>query len=125
MAPDGYTDPVSDTSRSIVPFNLSVQEGEDVHRVIVAGELDAATGPRLRTALSDLAGRSSANGGHDVLVDLTDVRFMDSTGLGVIVKSAGQMRRSERSLRVTGAQERVRQVFETAGMTSLLADPAD
>ena len=125
MTEDGYKDAVSDTSRSVVPFNLSVQEGEEVHRVIVAGELDAATGPRLRTALSDLAGRSSANGGHDVLVDLTGVRFMDSTGLGVIVKSAGQMRRSERSLRVVGAQDRVRHVFETAGMISLLADSPD
>jgi anti-sigma B factor antagonist len=105
-----------------VPFNLQVVEGDEAHRVIVSGELDAATGPKLRSVLSDLAGRATANGGRNLIVDLTAVRFMDSTGLGVIVKSAGQLRRSERQLRVTGADERVRAVFETAGMSSLLGD---
>ena len=122
MTGDGYTKQVSDTSHSVVPFNLRVEEGEQAHRVIVAGELDAATGPRLRSVLSELAGRATGNGGRNIVVDLTEVRFMDSTGLGVIVKSAGQLRRSERQLRVKGADERVRAVFETAGMTSLLAD---
>ena len=111
-----------DTDHTVVPFSLHVEEGEQAHRVIVAGELDAATGPRLRSVLSELAGRATANGGRNIVVDLSGVRFMDSTGLGVIVKSAGQLRRSERQLRVTGADERVRNVFETAGMNSLLAD---
>ena len=122
MSGDGYTEPVSDTSHPVVPFNLHVEEGEEAHRVIVSGELDAATGPRLRSVLSELAGRATANGGRNVIVDVSGVRFMDSTGLGVIVKSAGQLRRSERQLRVTGADERVRGVFETAGMGSLLGD---
>ena len=122
MSGHGYREPVPDTSHSVVPFNLHVEEGDGAHRVIVSGELDAATGPKLRSLLSDLAGRATANGGRNLIVDVTAVRFMDSTGLGVIVKSAGQLRRSERQLRVTGADERVRAVFETAGMTSLLGD---
>ena len=124
MSGDGYTEPVSDTSHPVVPFNLHVEEGEEAHRVIVSGELDAATGPRLRSVLSELAGRATANGGRNLVIDVSAVRFMDSTGLGVIVKSAGQLRRSERQLRVSGADERVRAVFETAGMTSLLGDDA-
>ena len=122
VAKDGYTKPMPDTDHTVVPFNLHVEEGEEAHRVIVSGELDAATGPRLRSVLSELAGRATANGGRNIVVDVTGVRFMDSTGLGVIVKSAGQLRRSERRLQVTGADERVRGVFETAGMTSLLGD---
>jgi anti-sigma B factor antagonist len=55
--------------------------------VVVRGEVDLYTSPTLRAAIE----RSLDRGARRVLVDLRDVGFMDSSGLGVLV---GGLRRS-------------------------------
>jgi anti-anti-sigma factor len=49
--------------------------------VRVAGEIDVATSPRLRDALLD----SIRHNGATVLLDMSGVTFMDSTGIGVLI----------------------------------------
>jgi anti-sigma B factor antagonist len=45
------------------------------------GSLDLATAPSVRAALIEAAER----GRHDIIVDLTKVEFLDSTGLGALI----------------------------------------
>jgi anti-sigma B factor antagonist len=45
------------------------------------GSLDIATAPTVRAALSERAEK----GNHDLIVDLTQLEFLDSTGLGVLI----------------------------------------
>jgi anti-sigma B factor antagonist len=59
-------------------FFLQGLDGSTI--VIAAGEIDMATAPALRTALIDAAGVSSK-----VVVDLSAVTFLDSTGLSVLM----------------------------------------
>lgn len=55
---------------------------EHDHTVLaVAGELDVYTAPALRTEIGDRI----ASGQNRLVVDLTDVEFVDSTGLGILV----------------------------------------
>jgi anti-anti-sigma factor len=54
-------------------------------RVLVRGELDLAAVPRLRQVLADLR-----HDGRSTIIDVTDVRFMDSSGLRVLVEAGAQ-----------------------------------
>ena len=45
------------------------------------GSLDLATSPTVRAALLEAAGE----GKHEIIVDLTHVEFIDSTGLGALI----------------------------------------
>lgn len=45
------------------------------------GSLDLATAPSLRAALVEAANE----GKHDIIVDLTELEFLDSTGLGALI----------------------------------------
>ncbi|MDE2482389.1 MAG: STAS domain-containing protein [bacterium] len=45
------------------------------------GSLDIATAPSVRAALVEAAGAGS----HDIIVDLTKLEFLDSTGLGALI----------------------------------------
>jgi anti-sigma B factor antagonist len=45
------------------------------------GSLDLATAPTVRAALTEAADA----GPHDLIVDLTQLEFLDSTGLGVLI----------------------------------------
>ena len=48
------------------------------------GSLDIATAPSMRAALIEAA----EEGKHDIVVDLRQVEFLDSTGLGALVAAA-------------------------------------
>src|SRR3712207_9166682 len=60
----------------------------DVVVVQVAGEIDVYTAASLREKLADLIDADHT----DVVVDLTGVTFMDSTGLGVLVGALKKVR---------------------------------
>lgn len=64
-----------------VDLGLDVTERHGAVVVRVRGEVDVSTAPRLRQELVELAGQ----GRQLVVVDLDDVDFLDSTGLGVLV----------------------------------------
>src|SRR5688572_19040829 len=62
-------------------LQIEVERNDDVATVIVAGELDLASVPQLRSCLTDLIGRGELR----LVVDLGGVTFCDSTALGVFV----------------------------------------
>jgi len=101
------------------PVNLSVStEDVDGHRVVsVRGEVDVYSAPTLRKCLQE----SMDDQHHDLIVDLTDIAFIDSTGLGVLV--AGQNRAGELGgkLSVVCAQERVLKLFRITGLDEVFA----
>ena len=91
--------------------------------VIASGEIDLATSPRLREALLDPAARAPS-----VVLDLREVTFIDSSGLGVIV---GQQKRaqehSERFAVAVGGAAAVQRILELSGLVKVLdviVDPA-
>jgi anti-sigma B factor antagonist len=65
--------------------------------VTVHGELDVATGPRLRTALGEALDRPDPGA---VIVDLTGVTFLGSTGIAVLVDADWQAKQRNATLRV-------------------------
>ena len=83
--------------------------------VAVAGEVDYATGPQLADHLLDLAD-------HDVVVDLSAVTFLDSSGLAALVRGNEAISRTGHRLRTFGEQDNVLRVLEIAGLASLFHD---
>ena len=82
----------------------------------LAGELDAAGAHDLHSALSERVGR----GEGDVVVDLSELGFVDSIGLGALVKAAGQLERQERRLQLVGVHGAVRRAIEMMGLAERL-----
>jgi len=72
--------------------------------VEVAGELDMMTSPQLRDALQRLLD----DGTRNVVIDLAEVRFMDSTTLGVLVVTFRALRDRGGRLCLAAAQRSVR-----------------
>lgn len=78
----------------------------------LAGEVDVYSAPKLRDAIAE----SISVGRHDVVVDLTEVAFLDSTGLGVLVGGLKRVRGVGGSLVLVGPRERVVKVFNMTGL---------
>ena len=90
------------------------QDGRAV--VAVSGEVDVYTAPTLREHLN---GRI-ADGATHLVVDLNDVGFMDSTGLGVLVGGLKRLRQADGNLQVVCHSEPVLKIFKVTGLMDVL-----
>ena len=93
----------------------SVVDGS-VTTLAVSGEVDIETSPGLRSGIE----KSLAPDRH-LIVDLTQVHFMDSTGLGVLVGGLNRARQVGASLSVVCVNTRVLKLFEMTGLLQTFA----
>jgi anti-sigma B factor antagonist len=98
-----------------VDLSLSTRSEGDRVVVEVGGEIDVYTAPRLREQLIDLV----SGGSYDIVVDMTKVEFLDSTGLGVLVGGLKRVRAHDGSLRLVCTQERILKIFRITGLTKV------
>lgn len=83
--------------------------------VDVMGEVDVYTAPALREKVSSLI-----DAGHiDLVVNLTEVRFMDSTGLGLLVGVLKRLRGLDGRLQLVIDSERLLKVFRITALTQV------
>ena len=86
---------------------------EGVRTVVsVAGEIDVYTAPSLRERLAEL----DAQGISDIVVDMSAVEFLDSTGLGVLVGGLKRARLRGGSLRLVSDQEKILKILRITGL---------
>ncbi len=95
-------------------FGVEVANSNGRAIVFVRGEIDMSAGPEIRDALS-----TAQQGSPDVIVDVSDVTFMDSTGINALLRAHRQVSPGG-SLWVVGATSAVRRVFDITGVSELL-----
>lgn len=101
--------------RTAPPFRLTVSEAADRAIVSLDGELDLATAPQLREQLVTLAEKD----GGDVVVDLTRLAFIDSTGLSVLVMALNRSRAAGGSIVLRNPSDSVMRILEITGLISV------
>lgn len=94
---------------------LDVTDRDGWSVVEAGGEIDVATAPRLREQLLTLVN----DGHHNIVVDLEDVEFIDSTGLGVLIGALKRVRSHEGDLRLVATENRILKIFEITGLTQV------
>ena len=90
-----------------------VEQQSSRHRLAVAGEIDIATAPALRTFLHTHLGEVPP--GSDVLVDLSRVYLLAAAGLRVLLEAAAAARRREVGLRLYPLSPAVASVLDLTG----------
>jgi len=98
------------------PLQIDRVEARDGVLLYLRGELDVASVGKLRSFLGALAGRRA------LVVDLSGLEFMDSTGLAVLLEAHARHDRDGGGLRVRAAAGRVRALLERTGTMRVL-DP--
>jgi anti-anti-sigma factor len=83
------------------------------HLIVASGEIDIAATPRLSTVLAVAAARP----GGRLVLDLSEVSFIDSTALGTILKATAQLDESGTLLAVVVPEGPVRRLLEMTNLT--------
>jgi anti-sigma B factor antagonist len=84
--------------------------------VTAAGEIDMETAPDLEKALIDAASK----GGQRVIVDLSAVRFIDSSGLGALVGGHTRLVQSGGDLQIVVTRPLTLRLFEVTALDQVL-----
>lgn len=99
-------------------LGIETERSRSVLRICLRGELDMLTAPLLAEVLE----RDRGSGGRHLVVDMTELQFMDRAGLAALLEGAGQATASRPVLSITGCPPSVRRVLELTGHEDLIND---
>jgi anti-sigma B factor antagonist len=72
------------------------------------------SGPLILTTLAEFQPKVMADQSHNLILDFTDVPYVDSAGIGALVRLYVRHQRDENGLSLVGVNDRVRTVLEIA-----------
>jgi len=97
-------------------IDIRVNENGDHAEVILGGEIDAYTAPKLKESIFPLSEKKNIQ----LLVDLSNVTYMDSTGLGIFVGMFKNVRANNGSFELVGLSDRLKRLFEITGLADIM-----
>lgn len=105
----------------MVPVEIEVEKGTTYTLVRVSGELELATSPQLQEALASLDAED-----WPIVLDLSEVTFLDSSALRVLVQTRLRLDNRE-ELRLVVPRPPLRRIFEISGLADdfLLCEQLD
>ena len=98
------------------PFRIDVEPERESVRVAPIGELDIATVEKLRAEVE----RLRAAGFTDLVLDLRAVRFLDSTGLRLVLELDQAAREASQELLLIRGSAVVQRIFEVTQVSDRL-----
>ena len=99
-------------------MNIQVvfKNDNDIVVGFISGEIDAFTAPMLREKLSAVELKK----GLQAELNLSDVSYMDSTGLGVIVAFFKNVNANNGHVKLTGLSPRLKRLFDITGLGEIM-----
>ncbi|TDB38710.1 MAG: anti-sigma factor antagonist [Actinobacteria bacterium] len=105
-------------------LDISTERDGTTCRIAVNGEVDVYTSPLLKTYLVDAVD----DGCIDLVVDLENVGFIDSSGLGVLVSGLRRVKEHSGSMRIICTKEGILKIFRITGLDKvfpIFSSPAE
>jgi anti-sigma B factor antagonist len=103
---------------ALTDFGLNDEPvGDHMHVVMPSGEIDALSAPALG---SRLLGLVADEGKTELVVDLSKVTFMDSTGIGVLLNALRSLASRGGRMVLVCPSERILRPFQVTGLVSRL-----
>ncbi len=96
-------------------FTSFLQDGKLT--IALSGEIDHH---RARDYIDKIAAKIEAYTPEECILDFSDVTFVDSSGIAVVINSMRRMAQIEGTLSMTGIGEQPMRVFRTSGIDKLV-----
>lgn len=97
-------------------IQVILKEDKNIVKGFISGEIDAFTAPILREKLSEI----DLQEGLQAEINMADVSYMDSTGLGVIVAFFKNLNAINGHLKITGLSARLKRLFDITGLGEIM-----
>lgn len=100
-------------------MNLKINQTEKEDNIIyltLSGEVDVYTASNLKETLIPLTEIK----GKELIVDLSNVQYIDSTGLGIFIGALKSTHNFGSSIKLVGLTDRVRRLFKITGLDEVI-----
>jgi anti-sigma B factor antagonist len=111
------SDELCSVRNTTVELSLDTRQHNGRTIIEVGGEIDVYTAPKLRDRISELV----ADGNYHLVIDMENVDFLDSTGLGVLVGGLKKLRAHDGSMQLICTQERLLKIFRITQLAKVFA----
>jgi len=96
---------------------LEFENNKEKLIVHMKGELDHHSAEEVRNIIDDRLDRSSI---IKLIMDFSEVSFMDSSGIGVVIGRYKKLSSKQGSICITNVSDTVKRVFELSGMFKII-----
>ena len=86
--------------------------------ILLSGELDEYTASSVRKNLDTLL--DTQKGFVQIVIDLSELTFMDSTGVGVLIGRYKKMRESNKPIFITNPSRNAERIFKMSGLYDIM-----
>jgi len=95
-------------------IDVSIAKDENCNKMTVSGEIDLNTIETMKPKIEELLIENK-----DVLIDMEGVKFIDSTGLGILVKLYKEQKLKEKKVTIINTKVNVRKIFKITCMEEM------
>ncbi len=96
-------------------LKTSVEEVSGIPVLKVAGEIDLYTSPDFKSAIISIID----NGKKDIVIDLSEVGYMDSGGFGVLLGAVRRVKPLSGSINLVGCSENIRRILNITRLDTI------
>lgn len=97
-------------------IKVSVREATGECSVVdLGGEIDVYTSPKVKDAIGGLIDR----GVYNLVINLENVRYIDSTGLGVLIGGLKRVREHGGSVNLVCTNPQIKKIFDITGLVKI------
>lgn len=98
-----------------IRLETAIGEKSGIPVVTVAGEIDVFTASEFKSAINKAANAGAAN----LVVDLTDVSYMDSSGFGVLLGATKRMRPRGGGINLVGCNPAIERMLVITNLDTI------
>jgi anti-sigma B factor antagonist len=103
-------------------MTVSIVRADRTATLVVSGDIDLATSPVLERHLANTLAVGDVD---NVIIDLSAVQFLDSSGITVLLIGRRRARAANTRFRVRGANKLVEKILRLTGVFDLLCGEAE
>ena len=97
-------------------IKVQVKESDgDAYVVELNGEIDVYTSPKVKDAIGELIDE----GHYNLVINLEKVRYIDSTGLGVLIGGLKRVREYGGTVHLVCTNPQIKKIFEITGLVKI------
>ncbi len=97
-------------------MSIEIIQANSCIEVLVSGEIDVYTAPRLKEVVYPHARQDQV----EMVINLSGVSFMDSTGLGVLVGLFKTVKLHNGNFKIIGLSNRLKRLFDITGLAEII-----
>ncbi|CAH2215326.1 STAS domain-containing protein [Tepidibacter aestuarii] len=96
-------------------INKNFDDNKDVWNIDVHGEIDIYTANELKDSLIESVSLKP----KDVVLNASNLEYIDSTGLGVLIGILKRLKTDEKDIYITNAKQNVKKIFNITGLDKI------